>query len=237
MTDTPHRSPAWGLYERLRPAQIDAIRQLAPVAYLPWGALEWHSYHAPIGLDGMQALGQCRALAKKTGGVVLPPVYVGTDTIKPFKGFGHTVEHRAETVRALCREFLDGLADEGFKVIVIVTGHCGGGHVEALQQTVGAFVTERDDLDVWLVPSFEPTHDTYPSNHAAHGETAYQLLFDPGPVDLDLVPDPPPTLDDDGVWGDDPSSATADDGAAILALFLERTVPHIQHLLSRHLGQ
>ena len=230
MTD----SPLWGLYERLRPAQIDAIRQLAPAAYLPWGALEWHSYHAPVGLDGMQALGQCRALAEQTGGVVLPPVYVGTDTIKPFKGFGHTVEHRAETVRALCREFLDGLADEGFKVIVIVTGHCGGGHVEALQQTVGTFVTNREDLDVWLVPSFEPTQDTYPSNHAAHGETAYQLLFDAEPVDLTLVPSPAPTLDDDGVWGDDPSTATADDGAAILSLFLERTIPHIQHLLARH---
>ena len=234
MTNTPSPERPWGLYERLRPAQIDAIRQLVPVAYLPWGALEWHSYHAPVGLDGMQALGQCRALAKQTGGVVLPPVYVGTDTIKPFKGFGHTVEHRAETVRALCREFLDGLADEAFKVVVVVTGHCGGGHVEALQQTIGAFVTEHPDLDVWLVPSFEPTQDTYPSNHAAHGETAYQLLFDPEPVDLELVPNPAPTLDDDGVWGDDPSTATAADGAAILTLFLERTVPHIQHLLARH---
>lgn len=233
MTDAPR----WGHYERLRPAQIDALRQLAPVAYLPWGALEWHSYHAPIGLDGMQALGQCRALAEQTGGVVLPPVYVGTDTIKPFKGFGHTLEHRPETVRALCREFLVGLAEEGFRVIVIVTGHCGGGHVEALQKAVGAFATDREDLDAWLVPSFEPTQDTYPSNHAAHGETAYQLLFDPEPVDLERVPSPAPTLDTDGVWGDDPSTATAADGAAILALFLERTVPHIQHLLARHRGQ
>mgnify|MGYP006201188507 CR=1 FL=1 len=30
-----------------------AVRAEAPVAYLPWGALEWHSYHAPIGLDGL----------------------------------------------------------------------------------------------------------------------------------------------------------------------------------------
>ena len=233
MTDLPPtESPAWGLYERLRPAQIDAIRQLVPVAYIPWGALEWHSYHAPIGLDGMQALGQCRALAEATGGVVLPPIYVGTDTIKPFKGFGHTVEHRGETVRALCREFLHGLADEGFRVIVIVTGHCGGGHVEALRSEVDAFASPT--CAVHLIPSFEPTQETYPSNHAAHGETAYQLLFDPEPVDLSLVPSPAPTLDEDGVWGDDPSTATSEDGAAILALFLDRTVPHIQQLLTRH---
>lgn len=230
MTD----SPTWGLYERLRPDQIEAIRDHAPIAYLPWGALEWHSHHAPVGLDGMQALGQCRALAEATGGVVLPPVYVGTDTIKPFKGFPHTVEHRAETVRALAREFLGGLADERFRVIVIVTGHCGGGHVDALRATVDAFAGERTDLGVLLVPSFEPTQDTYPSNHAALGETSYQLLFAPETVDLRrLPPDREPTLDEDGVWGESPRAASAAHGAAILALFLERTVPTICHLLGR----
>ena len=231
MTD----APAWGRYERLRPDQIEAIRTAAPIAYLPWGALEWHSYHNPVGLDGLQALGQCCALAEATGGVVLPPLYVGTDTIKLFKGFPHTVEHRAETVRALCREFLEQLADEAFRVVVIVTGHCGGGHTDALGETVAAFAEERDDLGVLLIPSFEPTQDTYPSNHAARGETSYQLLFDPDPVDLTRLPsDREATLDEDGVWGQDPREASADEGQAILALFLERTVPTIHQLLDRH---
>lgn len=230
MTD----APAWGRYERLRPDQIEAIRARTPLAYVPWGALEWHSYHAPVGLDGMQALGQCCALAEATGGVVLPPLYVGTDTIKPYKGFPHTLDHRAATVRALCRELLEGLADEAFRAVVIVTGHCGGDHVDALRQTVEAVGREHPALGLLLVPSFEPTQDTYPSNHAAHGETAYQLLFDPELVDLARIPpDRAPTLDDDGVWGDDPRGATAEDGAAILRLFLDRTVPRIRPLLDR----
>jgi creatinine amidohydrolase len=228
-------APPWGLYERLRPAQIEAIREQAPVAYLPWGALEWHSYHAPVGLDGIQAHGQCRALAAATGGVVLPPVYAGTDTIKPYKGFPHTIDHRAETVRALCQEFLEGLADEAFRVIVVVTGHCGGGHVDALRETVEVFAEERDDVGVLLVPSFEPTQETYPSNHAARGETSYQLHFDPDLVDLSLLPaDREATLDDDGVWGEDPRAASAAEGAAMLALFLERTVPTVRQLLDRY---
>lgn len=232
MSDTPS---SWGLYERLRPAQIEAIRERTPVAYLPWGALEWHSYHAPVGLDGMQAHGQCRALAAATGGVVLPPVYVGTDTIKPYKGFPHTVEHQAGTVRALCREFLEGLADEAFRVIVVVTGHCGGGHVDALRETVEAFTEEHDDVGVWLVPSFEPMQDTYPSNHAARGETSFQLHFDPDLVDLSLLPaDRAATLDDDGVWGENPRTASADEGATMLALFLQRTVPTVLKLIDRY---
>ena len=231
MTDLP----LWGRYERLRPDQIEAVRARAPIAYIPWGALEWHSYHNPVGLDGLQALGQCCALAEATGGVVLPPVYVGTDTIKPFKGFGHTVEHAAETVRALCQEFLAGLADEDFRVVVIVTGHCGGGHTDALGETVAAFAEANPQTGVLLVPSFEPTQDTYPSNHAARGETSYQLLFDPDLVDLSRLPaDREATLDGDGIWGRDARDASADEGAAILALFLERTVPTIRHLLDRH---
>ena len=226
-------SPPWGALERLRPGQIEAIRASAPVAYLPWGALEWHSAHAPVGLDGTQALGQCRALAARTGGVVLPPVYVGTDTIKPFKGFPHTIEHGASTVAALCREFVEQLVEERFRVVVIVTGHCGGGHVEALRFVVEAF--DSPEADVLLVPSFEPIQDTYPSNHAARGETSFQLLFEPETVDLDAIPPgPAPTLDADGVWGDDPRGASADEGAEMLALFVDRIAPTIDALLQRH---
>jgi creatinine amidohydrolase len=95
----------WGNYETLRPVQIEAIRQRTPIAYLPWGALEWHSYHAPIGLDGIKAHGLCEALAREIGGVVLPPVYIGTDTIKPFKRVSSYLEHSAEIVTKLCHEF------------------------------------------------------------------------------------------------------------------------------------
>lgn len=227
--------PRWGLYERLRPDQIEAIRGAAPIAYLPWGALEWHSYHNPIGLDGMQAFGQCTALAHRTGGLVLPTLYVGTDTIKPFKGFGHTIEHAESTVAALCHEFLTQLAEERFVVVVIVTGHCGGRHVEVLREAIVAFAVAHPEVSALLVPSFEPIQDEYPSNHAARGETSFQLLFEPERVAMDRIPaHRTPTLDEDGVWGEDPRSASAEEGRAMLALFVERTVPLIQSLLHRH---
>lgn len=224
---------SWGRLERLRPAQINAIRDLTPIAFIPWGAIEWHSVHAPVGLDGAQALGQCCALAGQTGGVVLPPLYIGTDTIKPFKGFPYTLEHGAATIRALCRELVEQLVQEGFRVVVIVTGHCGGGHVEALRDAIAA--VDAPDADVLLIPSFEPIQETYPSNHAARGETSFQLLFEPETVDLSLLPPgPAPTLDADGVWGDDPRGASAEEGAAMLALFVDRTAPTIDALVQRH---
>lgn len=226
-------TPAWGPYERLRPDQIEAIRVQTPLAYIPWGALQWHSHHCPIGLDGTQAHGQCLALAMRTGGVVLPPVYAGTDTIKPLKGFGHTLEHTPALVRLLCMEYLEQLVDEGFRVIVIVTGHSGSGHIRALSETCTTFQTRHSDASIWLVPSFEPIKDQYPYNHAARGETSFQLLFNPTVVALERLPaDREPTLDEDGVWGPDPRQATMQEGRDMLNLFCERCIPKILDLLA-----
>ena len=222
----------WGRYENLRPAQIETIRAQAPVAYVPWGALEWHSYHAPIGLDGIKAQALCEALAQQTGGVVLPAVYVGTDTIKPYKGFPHTIDHRAETVSKLCLEFLTQLVDEKFKVIVLITGHYGGGHVDAINAAAKEFSTRHPNITLWAFPDSEPLEGVFPKNHAARGETAFQLLFKPELVDLTLLPaDRETTLDEDGVWGEDPRRASAAEGAKMLQVFLENAVPKIKKLL------
>lgn len=227
--------PLWGNYEQLRPAQIEAIRARTPIAYLPWGALEWHSYHAPVGLDGIKAQGLCEALAKETGGVVLPAVYVGTDTIKPYKGFHHTIEHNAETVTKLCLEFLQQLADEDFKVIVLITGHYGEGHVKAIQAAAEVFRNSHPKIGLWAMPDSEPLAGAFPKNHAARGETSFQLLFKPELVDLSTLPaGRETTLDDDGVWGEDPRRASSAEGAQMLQVFLKNAAPKIRKLLEEY---
>ncbi len=224
----------WGKYAELRPAQIEAIQQLASIAYIPWGALEWHSLHAPVGLDGIKACGLCEALAKETGGVILPPVYVGTDTIKPYKGFKHTIEHSSTTVATLCREYLCQLADEGFRVIVLVTGHYGEGHVEAIKTAVDQFSDENPDVGIWAFPDSEPLEGSFTADHAARGETSFQLLFQPEMVDLTTLPKRETTLDDDGVWGEDPRKASAEQGQQMLEIFLQNAVPRIIKLLEEY---
>ncbi len=226
----------WGLYERLRPHQIEAILEGAPVAYIPWGALEWHSYHNPIGVDGLKAHGLCEAMAKETGGVVLPVVYAGTETIKPYKGFGHTLDHPRSTIETLCREFLEQLADEGFRVIVIVAGHYSGAQVEALKHTAEAFMRKNPNVKVWAFADWEPVADlsgNFAGNHAAIGETSYMMLFEPETVDLAQLPDDrETTLDGDGVMGIDPRQSSAQIGAELLAAFVEKAVPVIKEMLA-----
>ena len=223
----------WGHYAMLRPGQIEAIREYAPIAYIPWGALEWHSYQNPIGLDGLKAEGLCAALAEATGGIVLPPVYVGTDTIKPFKGFKHTLDHRAETVRSLCRELLEQLADEDFRVIVLVTGHYGRAHVEVIKETASAFANDFPEVRVRALADWEPVEGKFEPNHAARGETSYQMYFYPETVDLNQLPENrETTLDDDGVMGEDPRRSDGEFGRQQLTAFVEGCIPRIQQMLA-----
>ena len=110
-------------YERLRPDEIDAIQAKVPVAVLPWGALEWHGYHAAIGLDGLKAAAFADAVADRIGAISLPPLYCGHQTMKPYAGFSHTIEVSAETLELLARDYVAQLAEEGFTVVVIISGH------------------------------------------------------------------------------------------------------------------
>jgi creatinine amidohydrolase len=220
----------WGQYEHLRPAQIEAIRSQSSLAYLPWGALEWHSYHNPIGLDGMQAHGQCVRLAAQTGGVVLPPVYVASDTIKPFKGFPHSINHSEALVHDLCLEFLEQLVEEKFRAIIVITGHMGGKHTEALEKACNAFQAAHPEVKIWFTTSYEVIKDVYPANHAARGETSTQLYLAPELVDLSLM-DHEPDLDTDGVWGEDPRRASAAEGEAMMHLYIERMTPKILEMI------
>jgi len=42
-------------YIYLRPRQLKAEIERFPLAMVPLGALEWHSYHLPLGTDGLKA--------------------------------------------------------------------------------------------------------------------------------------------------------------------------------------
>ncbi len=67
------------LYEELTPAEFSERLAACPVAYLPLGTLEWHSYHLPLGSDAIQSREFFKKLASEAGGIVLPPLFIGPD--------------------------------------------------------------------------------------------------------------------------------------------------------------
>jgi len=221
-------SNPFGFYSDLRPVDIDAILKESPIAYVPWGALEWHCLHAPIGLDSIKAQGICMAIAEKTGGVVLPAIPLGVNTIKPYKGFPHSIDISAGLASNVAEELCLQLADEGFEVVILFTGHYPPEQLDALQVGMdrASEVAKQTHFEVWADNQF--LGDDFQADHAGATETSFQLVFEPDLVDLDALPNRPLTLDDDGVTGGDPREASAERGASQLKIVLERAVQRMQ---------
>ena len=225
--------PVWGRYGDLRPSQIEAIRARSPIAYVPWGALEWHSSHAPIGLDSIKAEGICMALAERTGGVVLPAIPLGVNTIKPYKGFPHSIDTSADLASLLAEELCVQLADERFKLVILFTGHYPPEQIDALEE--GAARASRASsgdarFEVWA--DSQLLDGKYRADHAGATETSFQMHFAPGSVDLDALPDRKLTLDGDGIMGEDPREGSAQRGREQLEVVLRTGVPKVKALMA-----
>ena len=172
-------------YEELRPAQINKIIESCPIAYLVWGSHEWHGVHNPVGLDTLKAYYMTLELCKETGGVVLPPVYCGYQTMKVWQGFGHTFEFSKNLVRQYLYEHLENLYEEGFRVLVVVMGHYGGKHVEAIRAGVADFTEKHDYPGVLAITDYEPASwiEVKGGDHAGRNETSLMMHFRPELVD------------------------------------------------------
>jgi creatinine amidohydrolase len=108
-------------YARLHPEEFDARLAEAPVAYVPIGSLEWHSHHMPYGVDTDKAVSMCEMAASRHGGIVLPGNPWGA-----MHGSWRGATHpglRPETIHAMALDILRGLAEVGFRVAMVVSGH------------------------------------------------------------------------------------------------------------------
>ena len=220
-------------FEELNPEDYIRARDAAPVAYIPWGAHEWHGRHNSLGLDALKALGQCLELCAVTGGVVFPPVYCGTNTMKENGPWTGTLEFSRECVRMLALEHLRQVASEGFRVAVVLMGHYGAGHVEVITDAARQFNAEQDSCAAWAVPDHELTaQEGFPAEHAALCETSYLLYFRPGLVDLARLPSEGElTWEEHGIHGQDPRAASPAHGREGVQALVRTAAPRILEML------
>ena len=229
--------PLHGAYERLRPGQIEAIVKETGIVYLPWGALEWHGPQNPIGLDALKIHNLALDCAAVTGGVVVPVVYAGFQTMKPHAGFKHTIEVPAEVIAGLANAFFDQLADEGFRLCVLMMGHYGGEHVKNLRFTAENWERYRagdSPMRVWAFPEYEVIlADGYSGDHAGGYETSLLMRYTPELVDLSQIPEGEMDHKALGIGGTDPrETASAEHGAELAAVIVKRVTEGVARRLA-----
>jgi creatinine amidohydrolase len=216
----------WGRYAELRPDQLEAIVADVPVAYLPWGALEWHGPHLPFGLDGFTAEAVAERVVRRTGGVLLPTTWW------PITALPHrfSLSIRSEIVQALWDGIFSELGRAGFRLVVLLSGHYAQAHELVLMDAAEHAIQEHGLL-ILAVPPLALV-DEEMLDHAAHWETALLMALRPRLIDLDALGPGPLHPATSAVLGDDPRRATPGQGEAALALATERIAVGVAALLS-----
>ena len=178
----------------MRPAQLEKAIRDFPVAYVPFGLIEWHGRHLPLGNDALKAHGILVKAAERAGGVVYPPVYF-------HEGFPR--EHLVPVLTAL----FERLKKTGFRVILGVSGHNVQGQIDLINRALAPIVADGTvaGAGLWEITlSQGPDSNT---DHAAKWETSNMLFLYPDLVDLKALGDGPLAPDmkpPDGIGGLDP---------------------------------
>ena len=176
-------------YEFVRPARMRQVLEETPIAFLPVGCVEYHGPHLPLGVDMLTADSLCHRTASVTGGVVLPPLWLASGVLP----LPHGIVVDATVLRSVVRPILRQLAEGGFKVIVVFSGHGALDHLHVLREETDRLMDEFPDLDalttVWNELNAGMEGDIH--DHGAKVETSYLMEFHPHTVDLGTLEDDP----------------------------------------------
>ena len=70
-------------YELMTVGEILEAKREASLVFVPVSPIEWHGPHLPMGTDGLHARHVAVRVAREVGGVVLPTLFLGTETVRP----------------------------------------------------------------------------------------------------------------------------------------------------------
>jgi creatinine amidohydrolase len=222
-------------YIQAYPHQIEAAIQDCPLAFVPIGALEWHSYHLKLGFDGNKAEKLLHQVAKTLEkGVMFPTIYFGAyNTMK----FPWTFHFSKSDFQSQLKTFVKQLIEMGFRIIIILTGHYPPEHVKFLQNLAIKMMNKFKSVSVLAIPEYDLLMDLeYFGDHAAKWETSISLALFPNDTDLTLLPDTDKYIDRAqffGTMGEDPKIfATKELGAKIVQNFCDRLILQIQQTIT-----
>ena len=196
----------------LRPGQLEARAREFPVVYVPFGLIEWHGPHLPLGNDAIKAHAILCKCAEQFGGAVYPPVFF-------YDGFGR---NRMEPVLAT---LFERLAATGFRVIMGVSGHNVQGQIDMINAALEPVLATGEVAGMGLWEMSLSQCEESSSDHAAKWETSNMMYFYPELVDMSTIPDGPINLDmkpPHGIGGLDPrehaSAAVGERNSELCAL-------------------
>ncbi|UCE90998.1 MAG: creatininase family protein [Methanobacteriota archaeon] len=178
-------------FDQMTSPQLAEYVSGAHLVILPFGSIEEHGSHLPLGTDSFQCESIVKRVAAAFGALVLPPIRYGEcRTTRRFPG---TISLRSETVRAIAEDVMMELARNGVVNVLVLSGHAGSGHMAAIKLGAQGAVERDSRLKVMVLSdcdiAYELAGEEFPANdgHAGQVETSRMLAIRP-----DLVGDDRP---------------------------------------------
>ena len=198
---------------------------------VPFGTVEQHGPHLPLSTDTLQASAVASLAAGISGAIVAPPVHYGQ--CSSTRNHPGTVTLSGDTLRALAGDIIRSLSGQGFKKIVLFSGHAGRIHMAALREAAEICIQSDSTLKLAVICDLDLIRevsvdllDTAHDGHAGEIETSRMMHLHPNsvgePPDEEyprlpagrVVPDPE-NYWPGGVWGN-PKAADAEKGRIIV---------------------
>jgi creatinine amidohydrolase len=179
-------SPQWE--ELTAPDFVKAIQQAQGVCVLPFGIIEKHGAHLPLGTDLINVRYATSKAAEQEYAVIFPAYYFGQ--IAEARQQPGTVSYSMRMQLDLLQETTDEMSRNGCKKIVVINGH--GGNEDLLPYFAQQQLQTPHDYVVYMYrwEHNEPGRPTAHSNpatdmHAGESETSHTLIARPDLVHLD----------------------------------------------------
>ncbi|MGE5804080.1 MAG: creatininase family protein [Gemmatimonadota bacterium] len=166
----------------------DAIARAQGTCLLPFGIMEKHGPHLPLGNDLLNVRYVATNAAQQEYAIIFPEYYFGQ--IFEAKHEPGTVAYSRGLQLQLLQETTDEMARNGCKKIIIVNGH--GGNNSLLPYFAQSQLESPHDYVVYTVGIMrsgqgEPRRRSNPATdmHAGEGETSMSMIARPDLVHLD----------------------------------------------------
>jgi creatinine amidohydrolase len=168
------------------PDFVDAIKRAQGTCMLPFGILEKHGPHMPIGTDLLDVRYAALHAAEQQYTVVFPEYYFGQ--IAEARHEPGTVAYSRDMQLALLQATTDEMGRNGCKKILIVNGH--GGNVSLLPYFAQSQMEKPHDYVVYIFDSRAPAtggpaKKTTNDQHAGESETSKMMIARPDLLHMD----------------------------------------------------
>jgi len=169
------------------PDFVKAIQQSQGVCVLPFGILEKHGPHLPLGTDLINVRYAVEHATQQEYAVIFPAYYFGQ--IAEARQQPGTISYSMHMQLALLQETTDEMARNGCKKIIIVNGHGGNEHLlpyfaQTQLQTPHDYVVYVYRWSPGNLPGRPPLHSKI-DMHAGESETAHTMASRPDLVHMD----------------------------------------------------